>query len=110
MLTINTEFLGIKQGTNRSLIFLNKLVKYFKWRSSAFQSFALESLALPYLTSCPFWVGTFVLSFKVWFMYARHVLLLGLSSAVLQCENASKLVQKLRGFKVNLHCIGLSYI
>lgn len=51
-----------------------------------------------------------MLSLKVWFVYARHVLLFGLSSAILECENAAKLVQRLRGFQVDLHSIGLSYI
>ncbi|NXI23294.1 ACSL1 ligase, partial [Sterrhoptilus dennistouni] len=37
---------------------------------------------------------------KVWFVYTRCVLLLGLSIAILECENAAKLVQKLRVFKI----------
>ncbi|NXC53369.1 ACSL1 ligase, partial [Aleadryas rufinucha] len=31
----------------------------------------LESLTLPYLTNCPFWVGAFVLSLKVWFIFGQ---------------------------------------
>lgn len=51
-----------------------------------------------------------MLSLKVWFVYTRCILLLSLSVAILECENAAKLVQKLRGPKVNLHCIGLRHI
>ncbi|NWS54958.1 ACSL1 ligase, partial [Chunga burmeisteri] len=35
-----------------------------------------------------------------WPVYTRHVLLLGLSSPVLESENAAELVQKLRGLKI----------
>ncbi|NXQ29394.1 ACSL1 ligase, partial [Alaudala cheleensis] len=31
----------------------------------------LESLALPYLTNCPFWIEAFVLSLKVWFIFGQ---------------------------------------
>ncbi|NXD56066.1 ACSL1 ligase, partial [Corvus moneduloides] len=31
----------------------------------------LESLALPYLTNCPSWVGAFVLNLKVWFIFGQ---------------------------------------